>query len=116
MHELPVMNRILAVAEKHARMNRIQRILKIDLEVGRLSDLEEKWMRRYFDQISKGSIAEGALLSVEWKPVVLACSACGTTFEPELSGDSPSACPECLNTGGTLVSGRGYVIKSMEGI
>lgn len=116
MHELPVMNRILAVALKHAQKNRVQRIMKIDLEVGRLSDLEEKWMRRYFDQITKGTIAEGAFLSVEWAPIVLACSACAAQFSVEMLTDGTNNCPACGNVGAHLVSGQGYFVKSMEGI
>ncbi|SCY88738.1 hydrogenase/urease maturation nickel metallochaperone HypA, partial [Desulfoluna spongiiphila] len=44
MHELPVMNGILRVVMKHAALNRVTKVAAIQLQVGKLSDLEEKWM------------------------------------------------------------------------
>ena len=51
MHELPVMNSILDIVIKHAKMNNVKKIIKIYLKVGVLSDLEEKWMQQYFDHV-----------------------------------------------------------------
>ena len=115
MHELPVMHRILQVATRHAMKNGIRKVMKIDLEVGRLCDLEERWMRHYFDHITKGTLAEGAFLSVEWVPVVLECAACG--HRRELEGmEENTGCPECGAMEARIRSGRDYFVKSMEGI
>ena len=42
MHELPVMQSILDIVIKHAKMNNVNKVLKIYLKVGVLSDLEDQ--------------------------------------------------------------------------
>ena len=85
MHELPVMNSILDIVIKHAKMNNVNKVLKIYLQVGVLCDLEEEWMQRYFGFVSEKTVAEGAVLEIERVPVKMQCDACSTTFEPEIS-------------------------------
>ncbi len=114
MHELPVMNSILAVVLKHAASNQVKKVVAIHLQVGELSDLEDAWMQQYFDYVSKGSLAEGAVLKIERIPVVMRCSACGHSFRINVKDGMKPLCPECGGDKHSLVSGREYLIKNME--
>lgn len=114
MHELPVINSILEIILKHARVNRVRKVHAISLSVGALSDLEDEWMQKYFDYVSRDTVAEGARLKIERIPAVLACSECGHRFELDRTRMAETACPECGTQKFTLVSGRGYHIKDME--
>ena len=114
MHELPVINSILSVVLKHAAVNHVKKVVTIFLQVGALSDLEDKWMQQYFDYVGKGSIAEGATLKIERIPAVMQCRKCSETYEVNVKGETIPPCPECGSDERTLVSGREYFIKNME--
>ena len=55
MHELPVAERILNTVLQHASGHDVSKIVVIHLRIGELSDLEDDWLQRYFDYLSKGS-------------------------------------------------------------
>ncbi len=114
MHELPVIQRILDVVLRHAKANNVNKILSIKLEIGELSDLENEWMQRYFDYLSKGTTAENAKLLIQRTPVVLKCDSCERTFEVDIKKIDTIQCPDCGKTKCSLVSGKGYYIKDME--
>jgi len=114
MHELPVISSILEIILKHARANQVRKVHAINLVVGALSDLEDEWMQKYFDYVSKDTVAEGARLKIERVPAVLACTSCGNRFEVDRTRMADAACTRCGAQKFTLVSGRGYHIKDME--
>jgi len=114
MHELPITESILKIVLKHAEMNNARKVLAIHLQVGKLSDLEDEWIQRYFDYLSKGTLAEGAKLKIERTPIMVQCHACSTAYEAEIARMDDLVCPACGEKGGTLLSGREYFIKEME--
>ncbi len=114
MHELPITESILKIVLKHAEMNAVRKVMTIHLQVGKLSDLEDEWIQRYFDYLSKGTVAEGAKLKIERTPIVMQCNACSTSYEVEMGRTDDLVCPSCGEKGGTLLSGREYTIKEME--
>ncbi len=114
MHELPITESILKIVLKHAEMNNVRKVVTIHLQVGKLSDLEDDWIQRYFDYLSKGTLAEGAKLKIERTPVVMQCNACSTPYEVEKESIGDLVCPACGEKGSTLLSGREYTIKEME--
>jgi hydrogenase nickel incorporation protein HypA/HybF len=114
MHELPITESILNIVLKHAGMNNARQVMSIHLQVGKLSDLEDVWLQRYFDYLSKGTVAEGAKLKIERTPVRVQCSACPVSYEAEVAEIGNLVCPACGGNRGTLLSGREYFIKTME--
>lgn len=114
MHELPVTESILKIVLGHAPAEGVNRIVRIFLEVGELSDLEDEWIQHYFDYLSKGTVAENAQLVIQRTPIMFRCDACAHVFEIKREALHDLQCPECGNTGCTLVSGKGYYIKNME--
>ena len=116
MHELPVINSILKVVLKHAVDNNVTKVMAVNLQVGQLSDLEDKWMQQYFDHLSKGGIAEGAQLKIERIPVVMKCSDCNFSYTVDIKNDEAYSCPECKSQKYTMISGREYFIKNLEAI
>lgn len=114
MHELPVMNSILAIVEKHAKANNVTKVMKIYLRVGELADLEDKWMQHYFDYLTKDGIADGAKLVIKRVPAVMKCSSCGHEFEMAVKEDEKIICTECREEKCSIISGREYYIENME--
>ena len=114
MHELPITESILKIVLKHAGVNDVRKVKVIHLEVGRLSDLEDEWIQRYFNYLSKGTLAEGAKIEIERTPIVMRCNGCSASYEWELAKMDDVICPACGGKGGTLLSGREYTIKEIE--
>ncbi len=114
MHELAVTERILDIVLRHAEANNVNRILSIQLKIGELSDLENEWVQKYFDHLSKGTLAENAKLKIEKVPVVMKCNDCGQSFEVNVREVKEIECPQCGNKRCSLISGKDYYIKDME--
>ncbi len=114
MHELPVTESILDIVVRHAQANGVRQVVAINLRVGEMSDLEDEWIQRYFDYLSRDTVAQGAKLRIERVPVVIRCTGCGQEYEVNVRAMGDSACPECRSSKGELISGREYYIKDME--
>lgn len=114
MHELQVTEKILDIVLRHAKANSVNRVLSIQLKIGDLSDLENEWVQRYFDYLSKDTIAENAQLKIERTPVVMKCDSCSNSFEVNIKEIKDIQCPDCGHKKCSLISGRDYYIKDME--
>jgi hydrogenase nickel incorporation protein HypA/HybF len=114
MHELQVTEKILDIVLRHAKANNVNKVLSIQLKIGDLSDLENEWVQRYFDYLSKDTIAENARLKIERTPVVMKCDACSNSFEVNIKEIKDIQCPDCGHKKCSLISGRDYYIKDME--
>lgn len=114
MHELQITERILNIVLQHAAGQDINRIVRIHLRIGELSDLEDEWIQHYFDYLSRGTLAEHAELAITRAPIVVACHSCSYSFEVKKDQLGQVNCPECGEGRLELVSGRGYLIENME--
>ncbi len=113
MHELSVTESILKIVLKHAEENGAEKVLTIGLKIGELSELVGECIQHYFDYLSKGTIAEGAVLEIERAPIVFDCTECKHTFQASFSDTKDFTCPECHGAKVTLVSGREFYIKDI---
>jgi len=114
MHELPVTESILNIVIKHALKANVKKVVSISLKIGEMSDLEDEWIQKYFDYLSKDTIAEGAKLNIEKVPVKFRCNACSEVYPVKIRQAGTFECPACNSLEATMVSGREYHIKDME--
>jgi hydrogenase nickel incorporation protein HypA/HybF len=114
MHELAVTEGILKVVLRHAAMNGASQVVGVGLRIGELSDLADEWLQRYFDYLSRDTIAAGARIRIERTPVVFRCETCGETFTVKLSEMKEVACPDCGPGKAVLVSGREFTVQQIE--
>jgi len=114
MHELPITESILNIVITYAEKNNVRQVMAINLQVGKLSDLEDEWIQRYFDHLSKGTVAQGAKLKIERTPIKVQCNSCATSYKVEITNIGDTVCPVCGKNEGKLISGREYYIKDME--
>lgn len=114
MHELPVTEKILDIALKHAEKNDAKKIFSITLRVGGLTDLKDEWLQHYFDYLSKETIADEAELIIIPGEIRLRCGECKTLIETDKSDLEDQKCPHCGATEGfSILSGREYFIEEM---
>ena len=114
MHELAVTRSILKIVLEHTEKNKSSRVRTIFLKIGELRNLEEDWIQRYFDQISKGSPAENAKIHVTQVPVVFICKLCNKEFSAAFRDDTKILCPHCNGFEYDLLSGREFIIEKVE--
>ncbi len=114
MHELAITERILDVVLKHAQGQDVNKVVRIHLRIGALSDLEDEWIQHYFDYLSRGTVAEEAQLAIVHAPAVLRCTSCDCSFDTAREQLGSARCPECGEGGVELVTGREYLIENME--
>ena len=114
MHELQVTERILDVVLDHASRHEVKKVVFINLRIGDLSDLEGEWIQRYFEYLSRGTLAETAKLVIEKMPIVLECDECSCSFEVQKQDLGEAPCPECGEMRCRLISGREYTVSNME--
>ena len=114
MHELSVTNGIYQIVLKHAEKDNVKKVLFVNLEIGALSDLQNEWIQRYFDVLSRGSVAEGAKLNVIRIPAVFKCNQCQQSFEINSMLKDDLSCQICRSKEVTMVSGMEYHVKNIE--
>ncbi len=114
MHELAVTKSILKLVLVHAEKNNASEILSIDLLIGEMRNLEEDWIQKYFDYISKGTMAEKARIHVRKLPVLFHCKQCSSDFSPNLKEDAKMLCTHCGSFEYDLVSGRELMVEKLE--
>ena len=110
---MSIIHSVLDIVIEHADKYSAKRVIKINLEVGELSDIIPHWMQEYFDMLSKDTIAERAELCIEKIPAILKCYECENEFRLTRE-DWQFYCPECKSTNIQILSGREYKIKSIE--
>jgi hydrogenase nickel incorporation protein HypA/HybF len=114
MHELAITEGILKVVLRHAAASGAGQVVGVSLRIGELSDLSDEWLQRYFDYLSRDTIAAGADIRVERSPVVFRCEACGSTFPIKIRESKDLACPICSHGKTVMVSGREFTVQQIE--
>jgi hydrogenase nickel incorporation protein HypA/HybF len=111
MHEFAITEGILDIALRTAREAGAQRITKINLLIGAWSNIVDDSVAFYVDLLSRGTPAEGAVLSVRREPPLITCRECG--YRGMATPPLPRTCATC---GGTHVRSSGSMDLSVESI
>jgi hydrogenase nickel incorporation protein HypA/HybF len=107
MHELGITQEILAIVTEHSRGARVMRVV---LEIGKLSAVLPDAVRFCFELCSEGTVAQGALLDIIETPGRARCRACAA----ELTLDRPFVRCACGGSDLEWLSGEELTIKEME--
>lgn len=77
MHELGITRNVVAIASEAAKG---RRVLKVTLEVGRLSGVMTDAIRFCFDTVASGTALDGAKLEIREIEGQARCQACGSVY------------------------------------
>ena len=111
MHELPVTQRILEIALRHAGEAGATRVTALYIVIGELSSIVDDSVQFYWDIISKDTPCEGAQLHFERLPATLHCLDCGCTYT--LAGEL-APCPRCQSIHLRVLGGEEFRLESIE--
>lgn len=111
MHELSITEQILSIILKEVEKHNVKRVNTIKLKMGEMSDILPEYINYYFNIISKGTAAEGALIQVQRLPIVVLCCECGRSSRIDIRS---FRCPICKSQSLKITSGNEFYIDSME--
>ena len=114
MHELAVTKSILKLVLDHAAQHQAVQVLSIDLVIGEMRNLEQDWIQRYFDYISRGTPSEGAQIRVRKVPLDFLCVSCGQHFTADVHQEQRILCPHCGGFEYDLYAGRELIVEKVE--
>lgn len=111
MHEMSLCESILQIMEDEANQQGFSRVTRVRLEVGRLAGAEPDAMRFGFDAVTRGSLADGAVLEIIDLPGRAWCMACAAEVVIDNRFD---ACPRCGGFQLQVTAGEQLRIKDLE--
>ncbi|MCD7920068.1 MAG: hydrogenase maturation nickel metallochaperone HypA [Clostridiales bacterium] len=111
MHELPITQSICSLAVQEAERVGATKVYAIRIKMGEYTDYVPVIIQEYFNVVSEGTLAEGAVLEIETVPATLRCRACGAERRME---KFRMKCPACGSREVELLTGREFYIDSME--
>jgi hydrogenase nickel incorporation protein HypA/HybF len=79
-----------------------------------MRDVVEDWMQLYFDQASRGTLAEGARLDIQRIPITLQCKACNTEFTVTFKEVVKARCPKCGDAQNIMKTGKEFCVEGIE--
>ena len=111
MHELGIMTGVMESVEQAAKNANADKVLKISLQVGVMTEAIEDALRFAFEALSEGTMCEGAELEVNMVQPVSICLECGKEYEHDRFH---MVCPECGSAFTQLIQGKEMNIESIE--
>jgi hydrogenase nickel incorporation protein HypA/HybF len=111
MHELPLVQSIIAKASQHAREHGAGKVKAISLVVGEGSGYVPESIQMYFDIISFNTSCEGAEIKVTRIKPLMKCDSCGKLFERR---PFSFECPDCGSPGSPTDVGSELYIDYIE--
>jgi hydrogenase nickel incorporation protein HypA/HybF len=103
MHEISLASALLELIEAQAGEHGFGRVNSFKLSCGRLAGVEEHCLRTAFAQLISDHPFIAPVFTIEWRPVITFCCACGAEREDTTYRGTCPACgsPSVLLRGGT---------------
>lgn len=113
MHEVGLMAEMLDVLAKSAAENRLQKISKIKLVIGKMTMALPSALEFAFASLKTEPLfTSDACLEIEERPTIGHCRSCGHTFTVE--DNYRFVCPACGELTIEIVSGRELYIEHYQ--
>ena len=111
MHELSLADAMVQEVESIMKKEGATKIYSLTVEMGRLSGVQKAPFEFAFPIVAEDTKLEGCKLIIEESPVIIKCKECNS----ETKLDIPFAkCGSCGSRNVTYISGKEFLIKSME--
>lgn len=111
MHEYHIVESIVKQILEKAKSSNAARVIRVTLVMGELSGLKDGSVRSYFENLSRGTLLEGAELIIKPVRSKLKCKDCGEIFECKKADFN---CPKCSGLGVLTDSGKEFYIDNIE--
>ncbi len=112
MHEYSVTKSLVDLCNREADKNNIKTISKISLQVGRFTGFSPDSIEFYFEHLKVNTKCSNAKIEFEEVPIKIKCHNCG---RQQVIDEPILLCPDCGSDDIDLVSGREFLVTSIEG-
>jgi hydrogenase nickel incorporation protein HypA/HybF len=111
MHELAVTQSMFDLVMKEFKKVNATKVGRINIVVGEMTGIVGDSVQFYFNFLSEGTPAEGALVSVKKKPPKARCRKCGKSFKLE---NFNWTCSKCQGDELEITGGNELYLESIE--
>jgi len=111
MRELHAMKAILNKAILNAREDDAARIINLRLAIGEIAEYDQNAIQRHWNDLSKGTPAEGAQLHFLIIAAEVQCMSCFRKYHPE---NGKILCSNCGSVGAKVLSGEEFYLESID--
>ncbi|MEN3045043.1 MAG: hydrogenase maturation nickel metallochaperone HypA [Candidatus Hydrothermales bacterium] len=111
MHEYSLATNLIEILKEEKRKRNLKKILKVEIEFGKLSAAEPLILKEIFDIIKKQTEFEDTELVIDVIEPEIKCLKCDEIFK---ATTFPFLCPFCENVGGQILKGDKITVKSLE--
>jgi hydrogenase nickel incorporation protein HypA/HybF len=111
MHELAICQSLMNQVESIAAERNAHCVTSIIIGIGPLSGVEAQLLKNAYTVASAGTVAENAELLIEYLPIRVKCSQCGSESD---ALPNKLLCKECGDWRTTLISGDELILMSVE--
>ena len=111
MHELAITQSMFDIVLKQAEQAHAKKVTKINLVIGEMTSVVSDSVQFYLDFMTKNTIAEGAVVSIEMVPAKGRCRNCNQTFELT---EFDWTCPNCQGNIVDVIAGKELFVESIE--
>lgn len=111
MDERELANRVVDVVDEAAFRRGLERVSQVALAIGGRHHYDLDQLSSVFEQVSRGTVADGARLKIEILSVRHHCRSCGHNFEGS-GEDQP--CPACRHPNTELVNGEELRVTAIQ--
>lgn len=111
MHEMAISESILGILREEASRQHYARVKRVRLEIGPFAGIETEALRFSFDVVTKGTLAEDAVLEIIETKAEAWCLPCERTVPIKQLFD---ACPACGSHQLQVTGGEEMRIKDLE--
>ena len=111
MHELGIMTGVVDVVEQSAHEAQADKVLKVTLSVGTMTEAMEDALRFAYEALVEGTFAQDSELEIIMVQPRSICEDCGLEYEHDRFHMS---CPTCGSFSTKLLAGKELQIDSIE--
>ena len=112
MHEYSVTKSLVDLCNREADKNNIKIIAKINLKVGKFTGFSPDSIEFYFQHLKANTKCSNAKIEFEEIPIKIKCRNCG---KQQVIDEPILLCPKCGSEEIDLLSGREFLVTSIEG-
>ena len=110
MHEIGIVRQLLRTVSAFAEENDIHEIHEVVADCGELSLVIPEYVEELYPTVVKGSILEGARLTIHMIPGLAECEDCDEIFNVV---ENKGYCPNCGSFQKTILSGKEFTIREI---
>ncbi|MDR1008584.1 MAG: hydrogenase maturation nickel metallochaperone HypA [Campylobacteraceae bacterium] len=111
MHELSVVNSLIELCEKNAKINNAKKVVKVEVKIGKLSGIEPHFLKLTFDTFKEKTICEDSELVVNIQEVIAKCRSCGN--ENTITNNE-FTCKHCGDNNVEVIDGEDMLLMRLE--